>query len=64
VFPPISRAVRPFPAPTTRINGDSSVACADMFSGVPNVGVIMVLLGAPGLLHAHFSDIAASRITT
>jgi hypothetical protein len=35
-----------------------------LFGGVPNVRVIVVLLGVPGLLHAHLSDIAASRITT
>jgi hypothetical protein len=60
----ISRPVRPFSAPEITLNGDSRVAGEGLFSGVPNVRVIVVLLGAPGLLHAHFSDIAASRITT
>lgn len=63
-YPPFSRPVRPFSALEITLNGDSMAVCESLFIGVPNVRVIVVLLGMPGLLHAHFSDITASRITT
>ena len=55
---------RPFSALEFTLNGESSVACEGLFGGVPNVRVIVVLSGMAGLLHAHLSDMAASRITT
>lgn len=61
---PFSRPVRPFSALGIILNGDSDLAREGLFSFMPNVRVIVVLLGVAGLLHAHFYDIAASRMTT
>jgi hypothetical protein len=62
--PPFSRPVRPFPALGIILTGDSSLACKGLYRGVRNVGVVVVLLAVPRLLHPHFPDGAASRITT
>ena len=53
-----------FPPSRSALNDDSGIACEGLFSGVQNVRVIVGVLGALGLLHAHTCDIAASRITT
>ena len=71
MFPALFPPRPPFSALEIILDRDKSVACEGLSSGVPNVRVIVVLLGVPGLLHAHFgllqahfSDSAASRITT